>query len=146
MLEPASAIGLASSIVQLVHFTKDVLSRSHELYTSANGSLVDNSDLEIVTSSLGRLLTNVNNRAPAHNDASTGTASELEMLSQELGQITQELLVVLKSLKVDSGNHAWSSIRQSLRSLWHERDLLKLEQRLERFRGQVDTTLLISLR
>ena len=56
MLDPASAIGLAASVVQIIGFTKNILNKSHELRTSAKGVLVQNAEIETAAASFGKLI------------------------------------------------------------------------------------------
>lgn len=87
MLDPASAIGLAASVVQLISFIKSVLDDSHELYKSASGALVRNSELEAACTRLHRLMKALN-RA---QKGSTGTARFLDEANEFDDESDQEL-------------------------------------------------------
>jgi hypothetical protein len=55
MLDPLTALGLASSIVQLVTFMGDLLSKSRAYYNSVDGSLIEQLELEAITVNLQKL-------------------------------------------------------------------------------------------
>ena len=46
MLDPLTAIGLASAIVQFVDYGSKVIGMASEMYKSADGALKDNAELE----------------------------------------------------------------------------------------------------
>lgn len=54
-MEPLIALGLASSIIQIVDFSGRVISRSKEIYTSDNGTLKIHGDLEEAAKNLQEL-------------------------------------------------------------------------------------------
>ncbi len=150
MLDPASAIGLASSVVQLVTFTKDVLSRSHELYESVNGATVEYGDIEKVTSSLDRLMKNIELNSIAKSSPNT-QADEVELELKELclgvKRSVDPLLDTLRVLKLKKyKSKTYESVRVAIKTMIKEPEIDKLEHRLDRYRKQLDTTLLVSLR
>lgn len=51
-MDPLTALGLASNIVQFVDFASKLISQSHEIYQSADGALEDNVALEHVAKNL----------------------------------------------------------------------------------------------
>ena len=55
MIDAVSAIGLAASIMQLTTFIGQIISKSRELYESADGALVEHLELETVARSLNEL-------------------------------------------------------------------------------------------
>jgi len=55
MADPLTALGLATNIIQLIDFTGDLISKTWEVSKSADGILVENLELEAITSSLQQL-------------------------------------------------------------------------------------------
>lgn len=148
MIHPDSAIGLAGNILQFVGFTKDVLTRSLEVYGSTDGATVHNTELESVALSARRLTQKLKSRMAMllPDRESEDESTELTCLSQAVKQAADELLEKLETLKTSSKKQAWGSIRQALRSVMKESELKKLEERLDRYRKQLDTALLACLR
>lgn len=140
MIDPASAIGLASSIVQLTTFTSQVISKGRELYESADGALVEHLELESVARSLNDLTRGV------AKEASVTVGPELESISKLCQEQSVELLEAIATLKVDGKHAKWNSFRQALRSIWKEEQIDRLKERVNQSRSQLNTVLLTTLR
>jgi hypothetical protein len=54
-MDPLTALGLASNIVQLISFSSDLVAKGREIYQSTDGTLVENLELETITKSLREL-------------------------------------------------------------------------------------------
>ncbi|CZR54196.1 uncharacterized protein PAC_04079 [Phialocephala subalpina] len=97
-MDPLTALGLASNIIQLISFTSDLIAKGREIYRSADGGLIENLELETIAKSLPDLTSN------------------LPLATKEKSYV------------------------------WKEDAIDALSKRLERYRSQLDTTLLVSLR
>ncbi|KAL9093959.1 MAG: hypothetical protein Q9165_003629 [Trypethelium subeluteriae] len=64
---------------------------------------------------------------------------------QRRSRCSKELLDAIESLKADGEATKWKSFRQALKSVWMEKDIQDLSRRLERYRQQIDSTLLMHL-
>jgi len=147
-MDPASALGLASSIVQLVQFTGDLISKGNEIYKSADGTLIDNLELETIAASLADLSKEVPLLVHTKDRKKSLTKIEKEMqdLCQGCNAISMQLIEVVGELKNKRPPTRWNSFRQALLSVWKESEIAALEKRLERYRRQLDTVLLVSLK
>lgn len=96
VLDPLTAIGLVGNIVQFVDFSSNIISKSRQLYQSADGALTENIDTETVTKDLIEL----NTKLQAGGSPTAGT-SPLEILSRSCSDVADELLTALGKLKVD---------------------------------------------
>ena len=150
-MDPLSALGLASNIVQLVQFVGAVISDSHEVCSSADGALQRNSMLEEVAQNLAEMNSELmrSQRSMSSWFMSLSPAErQLKNLCEECDVVSRELLAKLDTLKVRSRSRykRWDSFRQALKSMWNEGELRALEKRLEGIRTRLDTNLLICLR
>ena len=150
-MDPLSALGLASNIVQLVQFVGAVISDSHEVYSSADGALQRNSVLEEVAQNPAEMNSELmrSQRSMSSWFMSLSPAErQLKNLCEECDVVSRELLVKLDTLKVRSRSRykRWDSFRQAMKSMWNEGELRALEKRLEGIRTRLDTNLLICLR
>lgn len=78
-----------------------------------------------------------------------GTSSserELQALCRGCQDVTQELLGAIEGLKSRTLHSKWNSFRHALASIWEEGKIEVLAQRLDRFRDQINTALLVFLR
>jgi len=146
-MDPATALGIASSIVQLVSFTSDLISKGNEIYKSVDGALSENLELETIAASLQELsselpFTFFNN--PKRQLSKT--EKQMQDLCQGCRILSTQLLDAVKSLKISGSSTRWKGFRQALLIVWQEPKIIALETRLERYRQQLDTVLLISLK
>lgn len=152
MLDPSSTIGLAASIVQLLTFASGLLQKSKQIYKSVDGSTDANNDLEIIT----RTLIELSNEISTKRDESclkiglmggqSKTEEELQQLCNGSREVSASLLAALEKLKRGEGNRHWQSFRQALRFVWNESKINALAAKIEKYRRQIDTALLVSLR
>jgi hypothetical protein len=146
-MDPATALGIASSIVQLVSFSSDLISKGNEIYKSVDGALSDNVELATIAASLQELsselpLTFFNN--PKRQLSKT--EKQMQDLCQGCRKLSTQLLDAVKPLKISGSSTRWKSFRQALLTVWQEPQIIALEIRLERYRRQLETVLLISLK
>ncbi|KUJ12838.1 uncharacterized protein LY89DRAFT_699451 [Mollisia scopiformis] len=139
-MDPLTALGLASNIIQLIQFTSDLVSKGREIYNSADGSLVENLELETIAQSLQNLSIDI---LPSH---SSRTDKQLVDLCKKCNEISQELVKAITAVKANGPDKKWDSFRQALSSVWNQKAIDALSARMERYRSQLDTTLLVSLR
>ncbi|KAI1096763.1 hypothetical protein F5B19DRAFT_4577 [Rostrohypoxylon terebratum] len=140
-MEPASAFGLASSIVQMITFTSDIISKTRQIHHSAQHSLVQNSELASIAQSLQlhneRIRASLGRRTNVH-----GAAKDLLELSESACGLCKQFIDTVEDLKTPDPATSWNSFRQALRSVWKEKDIVDLAQRLDRYRAQIDSSLL----
>jgi hypothetical protein len=147
-MDPLTALGLASNIIQLITFASDLVSKGCEIYKSSEGVLVENLELETITTTLQELSKSVQrpDRSSPRSQRLTKTERKLHELCHDCSGVSEQLLSVIRKLKAEGPVLRWDSFRQALNSVWKEKEIAALETRLERYRRQLDTTLLISLR
>jgi hypothetical protein len=150
-MDPITALGLAANVVQFLTFAGGIISKSAEIYSSADGQLVEQQELRIVANNLQALAIALpKSKGSRHH----GNPNSSEVLSdQQLGElckecrgVSHELLGALSALQVNGKHKRWNSFRQALNSVWSEDKINALELRVNRYRSQIDTALLFSLR
>ncbi|KAI2633041.1 hypothetical protein GGS26DRAFT_555059 [Hypomontagnella submonticulosa] len=141
-MDPVTSIGLASSIVQLISFTGSLISKSREIYRSAEGSLVENGELSIIVKTLEAQNRRIAAQAAALRSSSSEPAKHLLQLCDGVRKLTQELISTIEHLKLSSTGGKWASVFQALKSVWKEQDIADLLRRLDRYRQQIDSVLL----
>lgn len=141
-----AALGLASNVISFISFAGDLISKGHEIYNSADGSLIENLALETVTRSLQDLSSGLSLGRDKATGRLTNTEKQLQELCDECRGISKQLLGVIGQLKAKGSHQIWTSFRQALSSAWKKSEIEELESRLERYRRQLDTTLLVWIR
>jgi hypothetical protein len=150
MLDPVTSIGLAASVIQLIAFTKDLLDKSEEVQGRIDGALLENSELETITRSLLKLSGQLS--VPQKKNT-TKPDTKLDPVEKEISElcdgcknVAQSLVEALTELKSDGNRNRWRSFNQALRCIWNERKINDIVERLERYRRQIDTLMLVSIR
>lgn len=146
MLDPLTALSVASNVLQLISFASDLFSKSREYHKTANGALIKQLELGAIAQKLQNLSQNLVTPAPSTLPPATNTEQQLDELCGGCREISKELISIIASLKSGRPQTRWDSFRQALKGVCKEKQIKTLEARLDRFRRQMDTTLLISLR
>lgn len=147
-LDPLSALSLVGTIVQFVDFGSKLVSRSQELYRSANGSLSVNEELDLATQTLIKLVAKLlrYHKPDELPESNTGDYQSLVNLCESCTQVAEEILAKLKRLKISGKPRRWKSIQQAVKSCWTERELDVLFQRLATMREALETHIVVELR
>jgi hypothetical protein len=147
VLDPMSAVSLASSIVQFIDFSGKIVSKGRRIYLSAEGALPKNLELGVVTNDLSRLAGALR-KAALDRTKSNDDEKSLQTISDECAKIADILLERLEKLKVksDAKHRGWKSVRQALKSVWSKEELEELAARLWMFRDQLQFQVLVSMK
>jgi hypothetical protein len=161
-MDPVSAIGLASAIFQIITFTKGLILGSREIYANGKGCLDRNADIEYLAECFSTQLITLNKRVdharrkletdgwrkPLQDDtaalATVDDVDQLGKIAQDAGVIVQKLLATIQSLRPTNQGKR-EAMRVSFRSLLKQSEIADLEARLDRYRKQIDSSLLLSL-
>ena len=138
-MEPLAAVGLAGNILQFLNFTRDTISKSHQIRTFIFGTLKEYADLEDLTAHLKDL----SGRLQASSEP---VDSVLEQLSSRCREVAEELLEALESLRVKGKHTRFQSIRKALKVFWGREKLRILEERLAGFRHELNLHITAELR
>ncbi|OCK84564.1 hypothetical protein K432DRAFT_282313, partial [Lepidopterella palustris CBS 459.81] len=131
-MEVLAAIGLAGNIIQFIDFGGKLISKTAEIQKSGAGALADNINIETATNDLALLSTKLHDSAKSTGDTA------LQELCQSCNTVATELLTVLGTIKVHGKQHKWKSFRKALQSVWSKDEIALLEQRLARFRDELN--------
>jgi hypothetical protein len=170
-MDPLSALSVAGTIVQFVDFSAKLIFKSHKLYESSNGALVENLELQAIAESMAGMQRKIKaareeigpvyspvfldgrqrSRKPTKEEQlmvqiRRENDKELRSVCQQCAIVAEELIYALDSLKVRGTNRKWGSFRVALQSIWDEGKIKKLGERLNALRAQLDTSILFALR
>ena len=119
MLDPLTAISLASAVVQFTDFGLKLVRGSVELYYSTDGTDEERSSIESHSSHVGNLADKV--LFPLENSIDNGPASvdeeELRGLAEACKKIASDLVSLLDGLKVKKPTgpgRKWESFRKAV--------------------------------
>ncbi|KAI0534236.1 hypothetical protein GGR58DRAFT_66195 [Xylaria digitata] len=135
-MDPISALGAASSILQFVQFTGALISTTSKIYTQ--GASPDTLKLEDAVSLLYSLSTRLENPpSPAGLSLDVASIAQddrdgLLRLSTECQNDCKELLRTLKKIQIESSssNRFWKSVNGAIKANMEAKRIAQIEQRL----------------
>jgi hypothetical protein len=139
-MEAWAVIGTVSSVVQLIDFTGELLTKSVQIYRSSDGALHENSAIQLATDHLLLLQREVEHRASSTADTA------LQSLCKAVTSAAADLLAALEKLKVYGSPGKWKSIRKGLQSVWDKEEVRRLEHRLATFREELNLHVVVKIR
>ena len=141
MLDPFTSLSLVSAIIQLLDFGGKLLSKSTELYR--HSALSEHVDLEAIARDLNDLNTNLLSaaRLPLSEDEKA-----LGQLANSSRAVSDELIAILKDLKVREPYNKWQSCRQAIQSVRKKDKIHALEKSLESLQVNINSRLLRMMR
>ncbi|KAL4927033.1 uncharacterized protein BDV17DRAFT_292926 [Aspergillus undulatus] len=132
-MDPLSAIGLASNILQFIEFGASLCGKIHEVASSATGSTQEIAHIGIVVEDLRSATDGLSASVKGnskHEVEIIQLAGRCKALSVELGDI-------LPKLKIKKGDRLWASIRTAWKSTLKEKKIASIENRLANYRAQL---------
>jgi hypothetical protein len=137
VLDPFTALSVASSIAQFVEFGAAIISKSYEIYRSPDGMSVHTGDVEKVS---GNLIILCNGFSEYLYNAVDTQEQGLRQTAVACKDIGDELLKAISHFKKEKGNKRhlkWRSFRQALASVMNHDKIEGLKKRLDLYRGQL---------
>jgi hypothetical protein len=129
-MDPISALGLASNVVQFVEFGISLFTGAQTIYQSASAMGEENRILYCITADLQRLSDSI----IISNDAN----KDLQDLAEECKCMCGEFLQQLKKLSVQGTKTKWKSFKAVLREAWSRDKVDKTSKRLGEMRHQLN--------
>jgi hypothetical protein len=156
-IDPLTALGIAGNVIQFVDFASKLVSKGGQYYRSADGALLQHTELSAAAENLQRLSHGLG--TSLRIEQSIPSTKPYEPLREynlaELGlwhansecyKLAKELSKALEDLKVSGKHRRWESFRQAFRTLWSEEKIETLSKRLDSARAQLVIHLLVHLR
>jgi hypothetical protein len=143
-MDPIPATSVTAFAIQVVDFSAKVISKTVDL--SRTGGLVDNDELDRVTSDLLGVSQKLEKSLEGDKFENSENRIAVLSLGKECQDLASELLEALQKLKGTVNQQKWKNFRQALLAVWRTEKIEALERRLDRFRQQLILRLLESLR
>jgi len=144
MLDPLTAISLASAVVQFVDFSVKLVSAGHELYEK--GSLADNDEVEQITQDLANLTEELGADRPAAAKQLSQDEIAIKKLARSCKELADDMLAVLTTLKAQKSESGLETVRKSLRNMRKKGKIQDIEKRLGKIRDELNFRLTAILR
>ncbi|KIY04090.1 uncharacterized protein Z520_00782 [Fonsecaea multimorphosa CBS 102226] len=137
MIDPVSALGAASSVLQFLDFAAKVVTKGNQIYRAGDGVLKEHQDLSLVTSDLLLMKTKLEQLGPDET-----VPGELLSASSELAD---RLLRRLNQAQAQGKLRRWKSLRQALKCVCSKKEVDDMANRLAMFRQQIELRLMTSV-
>ncbi|MCJ1285389.1 hypothetical protein MMC26_004729 [Xylographa opegraphella] len=147
MLDPFTALSLASTVLQFVDFGSKLIKEGSELYHSADGASSANAELEKIAVNLKELTKKLETSSQTETGSTENTeeTDALKSLAESCSEAADELLNVLADLKVKGTNWQWQIVRQALRSSHKKGKISKMKKRLGELQKMLNTRLIVMM-
>jgi len=150
MMDPLTALSVASNVVQFIDFTSKVINLTWNVYRSKPDDITGEFYyLTRITEDFQRHNHELKASLQQHSstDQSRLLAADIELLQicEDCESINKKLLAALNRLK-SSKDTVWKSFLHALRTIWGEAEIVGLRQVLEGYRQQMTLRLLGALR
>lgn len=133
-MDPLTALGLASNVVQFVDFSSKLLCGAYEVYSSASGAKAETADLGTVINDLQAVTRRL---SPPSTQPRTDDEIALSALVSNCRKLSDDILKVLKKLQSKNPHQKWASLRVAWTSMRKKEKLASLETRLNRYRSEI---------
>ncbi|KAL9035235.1 MAG: hypothetical protein Q9214_006679, partial [Letrouitia sp. 1 TL-2023] len=139
-MDPATATGLAASVVTLVQFTWDLFANSRAIYRSADGLPRNKAFIDGIAGDLSRLSKGIS------TDSAENAPNDLKILAKTCTDIAGELCSALRKLKVKGKRTRWACLRAALKDVWSGSEIEDIQRRLDNVRAQLQVRLTADIR
>ncbi|KAI9694326.1 MAG: hypothetical protein M1820_009015 [Bogoriella megaspora] len=156
VLDPFSALSIATGVVQFLDFGKSLVTEGYNLYRSADGSSTKHTYLtnvaERLRSEADRLEQSirVGERRYESEDEELGDEEVMQELAASCQKTAQEFITTMEDLKLDPEASGFAkgaqTLRQVLRSVKKERHLDNFERQLDVYRSELTLRLASNFR
>lgn len=148
MLDPFTAVSLASCVVQFTDFSIKLVSGSIELYKSANGLIAERSSLEVKTNHVRKLAEKI---IAVKDEGVDMSRVQLTELAHTCSLIANELLSILDDLKVKrlaGPGRKWESFQKAVAALTphNKNKIAALEAELRRVQEMILNEIQVMMR
>ncbi|EXJ53357.1 uncharacterized protein A1O5_13397 [Cladophialophora psammophila CBS 110553] len=145
VIDPLTALGLASNIISFIDFGVQALAKGRELHKSATGRLIEHDEFR---SAIGRLQQlregiDISLQSLSSRTGLTHAEAALQEITAECQKISEEFQDALSTFTAQPGQSPWKSFRQAFEALWKKDGLERMQQRLNNQSEQLVLHLLV---
>lgn len=147
VLDPLSALSLASNVVQFVDFGSRLILDARAIYSSASGTTAKQEEIKLLAEQFQQQCAEMVALQPLSDADGVDPANRaLRTLATRSQNVAKENFVFLEDLKVDGANRRLKSVRQTLRGSIKAPKVDELVERMESLRNGLNAALLKFLR
>jgi hypothetical protein len=147
-LETAVALGVASSVIQIIDFSRKLLTETRDTIKGGQENRVKRQELEAIAQSFKDLGQSLQTSLQEANLTRNLTSEEQKIydVSNDVDRIASQLASQLDKIKARSNSMIWRSFREALNMVWHQSKIDDLVNSLTLHRMTIDTSILVLMR
>lgn len=140
MLDPLTALSLASSVIQIVDFGCKLVSQTQEIYHSASGTTKDNVTSGEIANDIHLLYKDLTSKDQEFNRLSEDDIA-LGKLVDSCAHEARELMHLLREIEVPPDATQWKSFKNAVKSARKKGMVNGIETRLLKIQKQINSRL-----
>lgn len=140
-MDPLTALGLVSNILQLIDFGTKFVAGAKEIYDSIDGASDDSRALAFATQQLNDICDDLALSRPSSSPA----LKRINAISSKCHSVGREILIHLDNIRLRSHGRKFGSLRAAFKELRYKDVIAKLAEQLGRLQQDLHTALLESL-
>lgn len=140
MLDPLTALSIASSVIQIVDFGCKLVSQTQEIYHSASGATKDNVTSGEITKDINVLYNDLKKKDQSFQRLGPDDIA-LGKLVDSCVHEAKALMGLLADLEVQPDANQWESFKNAIRSARNKGKVRNIETRLFKIQKQIDSRL-----
>jgi hypothetical protein len=148
MLDPITSLTVATSTVQFVDFGAKLITRIYDIHQAPDGNIEEYQQITSTAEMLRKLSAHLTTTLSPNNLHRPLTTQEQEIaaLGKRCEETAVELISVLGRILPGSGKvGAWKASFQAIKTLWRQKDVDHLRQRLEEYKQLLSTNILVDI-
>jgi hypothetical protein len=148
MLDPISALNVASAVITFLEFSGNVLGTAREVYRSTDHTISEHVELSKVTKDLQEICRELDSVSIADNSTWSPEEQKLQEMAKTCAAVAKELRDVLDKVNKQKVTRfkSWSALRIAVRGLWSSKAIDKLREKLDFMRSALMVDLLYAMR
>ena len=140
MLDPLTALSIASSVIQIVDFGCKLVSETQEIYSSASGATKDNVTSREITKDIKLLYQDLVRKNQAFQRLGPDDIALGKLVDSCAGE-AEALMKLLEELKVSPDAKQWKSFKSAIKSARKKGKVNEIETRLFKIQRQINSRL-----
>ncbi|KAK5122970.1 hypothetical protein LTR85_003536 [Meristemomyces frigidus] len=147
MLDPITALGIASAVTQFIDYGGKIIGTTYQLYKSTDGAVKENVVAEKVVADLESLSGRLGTLSNAPLETAFDCERKLQTIARECHRLSQTLLQIFVDLrKKTSDIKTWDALRRAVLLVRKKEAIQRLQQTLDRLTADLSIHLLDTLR
>lgn len=137
-MDPITAVSIASTIVQFIDYSTKLVNAASDIHSSISGTSLENQNIEFVVSELKNLSLRLD---PPRTGEQSDDEQALCRLAAECRILSDQILSLLGKIKPKNPKSKRQSVWSAIKTLWSDREMKELVQRLQSCRSQLELQL-----